>query len=167
MKRAPFALAVLLAFSLLGAAPAKPIDPLLWLVGGTWTADASTLGPGMLRIETRYRLSSNGSFVRFTTAFVSVKGAAPTYDGQLYYDPQTRAFAMWYADAKGGIVQGPVAVDGAVTSLLFDAADPRDGRPGQMRVLMTRKSADLYTWSLYDLTRDPSRPIFSLDYRRR
>jgi hypothetical protein len=60
-----------------------------------------------------------------------------------------------------------VAVDGAVTSLLFDAADPRDGRPGQMRVLMTRKSADLYTWSLYDLTRDPSRPIFSLDYRRR
>ena len=167
MKRASFALAVLLSFSLLGAAPAKPIAPMLWLVGGTWTADASGLGPGMLRIETAYRLSSNGSFVRFTTAFVSTKGSAPTYDGNFYYDSGTSQFAMWYADAEGRIVQGPVAVDGAITSLLFEADDPRDGKPGQMRVVMTRKRPDLFTWSLYDLTRDPAKPIFSLDYRRR
>jgi hypothetical protein len=36
-----------------------------------------------------------------------------------------------------------------------------------MRVVLTRKSPDLYTWSLYNLTRDPNRPIFSLDYKRR
>jgi hypothetical protein len=63
-------------------------------------------------------------------------------------------------------VQGPVAVDGAITSLLFEAADPRDGRPGQMRVVLARKNPDRYTWSLYNLTRDPLKPIFSLSYKR-
>jgi hypothetical protein len=158
--------AALLLLPLIAAAPAKPVAPLLWLAGGTWTADATGLGPGMLRIETRYRQSTNGSFVRFTTAFVSTKGAAPTYDGNFFYDPATKQFAVWYMDASGGVVQGPVAVDGALTSILFEAGDPRDGKPGQMRVVLTRKNADLYTWSLYNLTRDPSKPIFSLDYKR-
>lgn len=168
MKRPVLALVAAFALlPLLGAAPAKLIGPLLWLAGGTWTADASGLGPGMLRIETKYRLSSNGSFVRFTTAFVSTKGAAPAYDGNFYYDPATTQFAMWYANAKGEIVQGPVAVDGDITSLLFESRDPRDGKPGQMRVVLTRKSRDLCTWSLYDLTRDPLKPILSLAYRRR
>jgi len=106
------------------------------------------------------------SLPRFTTAFVSTKGAAPTYDGNFYYDPATTQFAMWYANAKGEIVQGPVAVDGDITSLLFESGDPRDGKPGQMRVVLTRKSDDLYIWSLYNLTRDPLKPIFSLTYRR-
>ena len=166
MKRTSLALVAFALLALLGASPSRPIGPLLWLVGGTWTANASGLGPGMLRIETRYRQSSNGSFVRFTTAFVSTKGATPTYDGNFYYDPATKQFAMWYENAGGEIVQGPVAVDGAITSLLFASGDPRDGKPGQMRVVLTRKSPDLYTWSLYNLTRDPIAPIFSLDYRR-
>jgi len=168
MKRPVLALVAAFALlPLLGAAPAKPIAPMLWLVGGTWTADASGLGPGMLRIATKYRLSTNGSFLRFTTAFISSTGAVPTYDGNFFYDPATSQFAMWYANAKGEITEGPVAVDGDITSVLFEAADPRDGKPGQMRVVLTRKNPDLYTWSLYDLTRDPLKPIFSLAYRRR
>jgi hypothetical protein len=31
----------------------RPISALSWLVGGVWTADASKMGPGMQRIETR------------------------------------------------------------------------------------------------------------------
>src|SRR6185312_8500754 len=48
---------------------AKPIASMAWLVGGVWTADASRLGPGMQRIETRYEWSYNNAFIRFTTHF--------------------------------------------------------------------------------------------------
>src|SRR5882757_150197 len=41
--------------------PDKPVSGLSWLVGGVRTADASKLGPGMQRIETRYQWSDNDS----------------------------------------------------------------------------------------------------------
>ena len=72
--------AVILLFALLGglafaqevkkSTEPKPISALAWLVGGVWMADASKLGPGMQRIETRYSWSDNKAYVRFTTHFV-------------------------------------------------------------------------------------------------
>ena len=56
------------------AAPAKPVAALAWLVGGVWTADASKMGSGMQRIETRYEWSDNGAYLHFTTHFVSDNG---------------------------------------------------------------------------------------------
>jgi hypothetical protein len=65
--------------------PDKPIAPLSWLIGGVWTADASKLGPGMQRIETRYTWSDNGSYIRFTTHFVTDKGELKNYDGNFFW----------------------------------------------------------------------------------
>jgi hypothetical protein len=50
----------------------SPIAALSWLVGGVWAADATKLGPGMQRMETRYQWSDN--VLRFTTHFVFDKG---------------------------------------------------------------------------------------------
>jgi len=49
---------------------AKPMEPLAWLVGGVWIADASMMGTNMVRIETRYKWSDNNVFIRFATHFV-------------------------------------------------------------------------------------------------
>lgn len=79
---------------------AKPIAPLSWLVGGTWTADASKMGPGMKQIETRYRWSDNGAYIQFNTHFVFDKGTAKAYDGNFFWNPDQKSLAMWYMDAK-------------------------------------------------------------------
>src|SRR5947208_3243796 len=79
----------------------KPISVMAWLIGGTWTADASNLGPGMQRIETRYAWSDNGSFIRFTTHFVSTQGTLNNYDGNFFYDPAGKTLSMWYTDVGG------------------------------------------------------------------
>jgi hypothetical protein len=57
----------------------NPIHSLSWLVGGVRTADATRLGLETQRIETRYQWSDNNAYLRFTTHFVSDKGAAHTY----------------------------------------------------------------------------------------
>ena len=70
---------------------AKPIAPLSWLVGGVWTADATKLGPGMLRIETRYQWADNNAYIRFNTHFVFDKGAQCTITTAIFSGiPPTR-----------------------------------------------------------------------------
>ena len=167
MKRAVRTLA-LAAFvlPLLAVTPGAHLAPIAWLIGGTWSATTSRL-PGTLRIDTIYSLASNGAFLRFTTGYIGEHDAVPTDDGNLSYDPATKIFAIWYIDRRGAIVQGPVDVDRNITIMLFEANDPRDGRPGQMRVVMTRHTNNFYTWALYNLTRDPVKPIYSLDYHRK
>jgi len=71
--------------------PDKPVSGLSWLVGGVRTADASKLGPGMQRIETRYQWSDNDSYIRFTTHFVTDKAVLKTYDGNFFWNPSKAA----------------------------------------------------------------------------
>src|SRR5271154_5197518 len=96
---------------------AKPIDALSWVIGGVWTADASKMGPGMQRIETRYQWSDNKAYIRFNTHFVFDKGTAKTYDGNFFWNPAQKSLAMWYMDARNSITESPVVIDGDVTKI--------------------------------------------------
>jgi hypothetical protein len=144
---------------------ARPIAPLAWLVGGTWTADASKLGPGMKRIETRYQWADNDAYIRFTTHFISEKGELKNYDGNFYWNPQRATLTFWYMDARNEIMEGPVKVDGNTMELTFRATD-FDGKPADMKVDVVRANDDLYTWKLAEKKGDDWKALAALDYRR-
>jgi hypothetical protein len=150
-----------------GVKPAndKPLAQLAWLVGGVWTADASAMGDGMQRIETRYTWSDNSAFVRFNTHFVAQQGTLKQYDGQFFFDPEKSALAMWYMDSKNGITQGPITVDGDITQFSFRGSD-FDGKVADLRVLLFRKSNDHYLWQLEEKSQDTWKPLAKLDYLR-
>ncbi len=143
----------------------KPISDLSWLVGGVWTADASKMGDGMKRIETRYVWSDNSAFIRFTTHFVSDKGTAKTYDGNFFWEPAKSQLAMWYMDYTNEIVQGPVAISGETTKLSFHATD-FEGKPSDMQVDLLKKSNDKYQWTLEEKVGDAWKQLATLEYVR-
>jgi hypothetical protein len=143
----------------------KPISALSWLVGGVWTADASKLGPGMQRIETRYEWSDNSAYIRFNTHFVFDKGSVKTYDGQFFWDPAQKSFAMWYMDAQNGITQGPVEISGEVTRMSFRGPDFA-GRVADLQVFVTRKTNDEYRWSVQEKQGDAWKELAALEYIR-
>jgi hypothetical protein len=166
--------ALLITFLLCGISSAQPsespsnrnpIRSLSWLVGGVWTADATNLGPGMRRIETRYQWSDNNAYLRFTTHFVSDKGAAHTYDGNLFWDPAGKTLAMWYMDAQNSVTQGPMQVDGDNWQISFRAPD-FDGKMADLRVNVVRKSSDKYRWSLLEKQGEQWKELATLDYLR-
>ena len=172
MRRIGLGLAVLLALAGLGSpqeaskkAEAKPISVLGWLVGGVWTADASKIGNGMQRIETRYQWSDNDAYLRFTTHFVFDKGTAKTYDGNLFWDAEKKELAMWYMAADGSVIQGPMQWEGSVLSAEFRAPD-FEGKIGDMRVDVTRKTNDKYVWALSQKDGAGWKPLASLEYAR-
>jgi hypothetical protein len=146
-------------------AKAKPISDLSWLVGGVWTADASKMGDGMKRIETRYVWSDNSAFIRFTTHFVSDKGTAKTYDGNFFWEPAKSQLAMWYMDYANEIVQGPVAISGETTKISFHAPD-FEGKPADMQVDVLKKTNDKYQWTLEEKMGDSWKPLATLEYVR-
>ena len=143
----------------------KPISDLSWLVGGVWTADASKMGDGMKRIETRYVWSDNNAFIRFTTHFVSDKGTAKTYDGNFFWEPEKSQLAMWYMDYANEIIQGPIAISGETTKFSFHGAD-FEGKQADMQVELLKKSNDKYQWTLEEKIADSWKQLATLEYVR-
>jgi hypothetical protein len=143
----------------------KPIADLSWLVGGVWTADASKMGDGMKRIETRYVWSDNNAFIRFTTHFISDKGTAKTYDGNFFWEPEKSQLAMWYMDYANEIIQGPIAIDGETTKFSFRAMD-LEGKPADMQVELLKKSSDKYQWTLEEKSGEAWKQLATLEYVR-
>ena len=148
-----------------GDAKKKPISDLAWLVGGVWAADASKMGDGMKRIETRYVWSDNNAFIRFATHFVSDKGTARTYDGNFFWEPEKSQLAMWYMDYANEIIQGPITIRGETTKFSFRATD-FEGKPADMQVELLRKSNDKYQWTLDEKSGETWKQLATLEYVR-
>jgi hypothetical protein len=146
-------------------AAAKPIEALSWVIGGVWTADATKLGPGMQRIETRYQWSDNNAYIRFTTHFVFDKGTAKTHDGNFFWNPAQKNLAMWYMDARNGITEGPVQVDGNQWTIQIHGPD-FEGKMADLRVLVMRKTNDQYHWSVEEKQGDIWKELAALEYLR-
>lgn len=144
---------------------AKPIAPLSWLVGGVWTADATKLGPGMLRIETRYQWADNNAFMRFNTHFVFDKGAQHNYDGNFFWNPTDKTLAVWYMDSQNSITQGPVKIDGNDMTISFRGED-FEGKTADLRVIVTRKTNDDYHWALQEMKDGAWKDLAGLEYLR-
>jgi len=147
------------------SAVAKPIDALSWVIGGVWTADASKMGPGMQRIETRYQWSDNHAYIRFNTHFVFDKGTAKTYDGNFFWNPAQKSLAMWYMDARNFITESPVLVDGDQWTMQFRGPD-FDGKMADLRVVVARKTNDQYRWSVSEKQSDAWKELAALEYLR-
>jgi hypothetical protein len=143
----------------------KPIHALAWLVGGVWTADTSSAGHGLQRIETRYQWSDNNSFLRFTTHFVFDTGTARTYDGNLFWSPAQNSLAMWYMNADNEIIEGPMQVEGDRWTMRFRGTDP-EGKMADLQAEVKRKSPDLYHWLVREKQADTWKEIMALDYHR-
>ena len=147
------------------APPPRPIDALGWVIGGVWTADATKLGPGMQRIETRYQWSDNNAYIRFTTHFVFDKGVAKTYDGNFFWNPAQNHLAIWYMDAHNAVTEGPVEVAGDQWLISFRGED-FEGKLSDLRVTVTRKTKDDYRWALSEKQGDGWKELAALEYLR-
>ena len=144
---------------------ATPIAALAWLIGGVWSADTSNLGPGMIRIETRYTWADNHAFIRFTTHFVMKDRVFNNYDGTFFWNPRESRLSVWYMDASNVITQGPVKMDSDNFQVLFDGTN-FENKPAHLRVTVTRTNANLYTWLLEEASADSWRQMAKLDYTR-
>ena len=72
---------------------------------------------------------------------------------------------MWYMDAENSITQGPVKMDGDIMSMTFRGTD-FDGKPADLRVQVTRRNSDHYTWRLEEKQPEGWKQLGLLEYIR-
>jgi hypothetical protein len=147
------------------ALPQNPISQLAWLVGGVWKADASGVGQGKMRIETRYVWSDNDKFIRFTTHFITDRGELKNYDGNLYWDPSKKGLAVWYMSASNAITEGPMTIDGDLWQITFEGED-FDDKPATLRVDVLRNTDNQYRWTLTEKQGEGWKQLATLVYDR-
>jgi len=87
------------------------------------------------------------------------------YDGQFFWNPEQSTLAMWYMDARNTITQGTVQADGEVTHFAFRAPD-FEGKMADLRVDVTRRTNDHYTWTLDEKLPEGWKQLASLEYLR-
>ena len=68
-------------------------------------------------------------------------------------------------DARNHITQGPVVVEGDVMQIAFRAEDFQ-GKMADLRVQVTRKTNDHYTWMLQEKQAEGWSQLLSFEYLR-
>ena len=141
----------------------SPIDQMSWLVGGLWVAQTDQ--GNIHRIETRYEWTANHAFIRFSTRFVLGSGPQDRYDGNIFYDPDSKHLMMWYIDNLGAVTHGPIELRGALWAFTFSQPDA-NGHPVNFRVEVNKTANDRYTWNAFQQSGASWDAFLSLNFIR-
>ena len=85
--------------------------------------------------------------------------------GNFFWNPDQKSLVMWYMDAKNGITQGPVEVNGDVTKITFHGPDFA-GNVADLQVTVTRKTNDEYHWAVGEKDGPNWKELAALEYLR-
>ena len=119
------------------------LQPIRWMAGKTWTADAVSPSGKKSHVESVVSVSPNGNNIQFTVSF----DGKPHYDGFYTWDPASKQIHFWYTSSEGELTQGTVEQNGQELLHIFTIADT-DGRVASLRSHVVPVSADAYEWNV-------------------
>lgn len=119
------------------------LQPIRWLAGHTWTADATDLSSRKkTHIESVVSVAPNGSSIQFVTSF----DGKPQYNGFYAWDPATKQIHFWYTSSEGELSQGTVEAEGDGVLQAFTITGV-DGKVTPLRSHV-KPAADAYDWNV-------------------
>jgi len=143
----------------------SPLEPVAWLVGGTWTSDVKDSQDGSAtHVENRITWASNHQAIQFLTDF----NGKPHYNGFYAYNPATKAIVFYYTNSEGELTIGSATPDpdGKTLHQEFDIMHT-DGRTGHLRSTIVRDGNDAYWFSVFMQKDGEWKPEFKIRYERK
>lgn len=127
------------------AAPASPLTPMAFMVGGRWVG---RLPPGpdgsVLALEMRFDWTANKQGIRFDGEFVKGGQHFPYTSGLYGWNPAKKQIVFWYSDSDGSLHQGDVSPEPGVFRQEFTITD-KTGKVTNARSRLTPQGADAFT----------------------
>ena len=167
----PILIAVLmLAASAAGAqstpAPANPLDPLGWFVGGKWVAEGDKGPDGKpFHVESTMTWGENGRTMQFTTRFREEGKLVTVYSGIYAWNPARQRFAFLYTDNHGSMTRGEAVMEGDRLEQEFEIVSA-DGAAHPFRSTIVRRGSDDYDWNVRGLKEGKWQEMIALKYKR-
>ena len=145
---------------------ASPLDPVAWLVGGTWTSDVKDPQDGSVtHVENRITWAPNHQAIDFVTDF----NGKPHYNGFYAYNPAAKTIGFYYTNSEGQLTIGTSTPDpeGKTLQQNFEVIQP-DGKTGKVRSTLVRDGNDAYWFSVSMPNKEGDwAEVFKIRYERK
>ena len=171
-RRAPavllfgFALALNCAAQTKAEAPKpSPLEPVAWLVGGTWVSDIKDPKDGSVtHVENTIEWAPNHQAIQFLTRF----NGKPHYNGFYAYNAASKKISFYYTNSEGQLTIGTAVpdADGKTLNQDFEIIQP-DGRTGQVHSTIVRDGDNAYWFTVFLQKNGEWSPEFKIRYERK
>jgi hypothetical protein len=137
-----------LAFLTVLVAPAtslaadNPLEPLGWLVGGTWVAELPAKGDP-LSVHLTVQWSAHKQALKYAIVFKTKDGEVPQYEGVYFWHPAAKEIRLLQIDRGGQVTEAVLTVaDGKWTQK--NTLARKDGTRQEQRTELTRDGDDAF-----------------------
>lgn len=127
----------------------NPLDPIAWLVGGTWVTTTKASDGSLVTIEVTFEWASHKKLIKYTIINPNYGGkAVPTHEGICGWHPGKKQLVLWETDNDGNLTEAVLIAQG--NKLLLEELFYRaDGTTRPQRVEVVRESADEFTFKAW------------------
>jgi len=150
------------------AGPKSPealLEPVAWLVGGTWVSDVKDPQDGsMTHVENHITWAPNRAAIQFVTDF----NGKPHYNGFYAYDAAKVAIRFYYTSESGQLTVGTATpdLDGKTIQQEFDVTQP-NGSVNHIRSTIVRDGKDAYLFTVFMQQNGTWQQLFQITYKRK
>ena len=144
---------------------ASPLDPVAWLVGGTWVSDVKDPEDGSVtHVENHITWAPNHQAIQFVTDF----NGKPHYNGMYAYDPVKKTVGFYYTSESGQLTIGTATpdLDGKTLHQEFDVMQP-NGSTNHIRSTLVRDGNDAYLFTVFMQQNGEWKQVFQITYKRK
>lgn len=147
------------------APKAPPLEPVTWLVGGTWVSDVKDPQDGSVtHVENTIDWAPNHQAIEFYTRF----NGEPHYNGFYAYNAASKKISFYYTSSNGQLSIGTATPDpdGKTIQQEFDITQP-DGKVGHVRSTIVRDGDNAYWFTVFLQKNGEWSPEFKIRYERK
>jgi hypothetical protein len=147
--------------------PTNPLEPLAWLVGGTWTTEERSASGRPLVVRLNCRWSATKSAILYDVDFLSAGRETPQYDGMYVWHPGKGKIVLWQVNRKGEVAEGELTLNGKEMDQTVHVSHP-DGTAHFLKAHYTRLDDNSFRFKAWFRVSesDPWQDAVDLVYRR-
>jgi hypothetical protein len=160
----PAALAVVLVANSVRAAD-SPLDPLAWMVGGTWVSELKPAKGDAIAVTMKVEWAAHKKSLKYTMYFKTKDSEFPQYDGVYFWHPGAKEIRLIQTDRSGGVTEAALTLgDGKWTqkNVYFGT----DGKKHDQRAELTRDGDDSFRFRAFVPKGEEWGEALNMTYRR-
>jgi ketosteroid isomerase-like protein len=126
----------------------NPLEPIGWMVGGTWMAEEKSDSGGPLTVKLVCKWGKTRNTILYNVEFGSGASWAWQYDGMFAWSPEKKKIVMRQVNRKGELAEGELTAGGNEMDQVVRAVHP-DGGMHFLKSHYTRIDADSFRFKAY------------------
>src|SRR5262245_20629955 len=141
--------AVFLALAIRSASAAdSPLQPLGWLVGGTWVAELKPPKGDPLTVQMKVQWTEHKQAIRYAIVFKTKDSEFTQYEGTYYWHPGSKEIRMLQIDRGGQVTESVVTINDKKWDLK-NTLTRTDGTKQEQRAELVRDGDDVFRFRAF------------------